>query len=142
MTEGDSARLTLAQISAACAGGLPLPPSTASDAQGSPFAEPWQAQAFAMTVLLHQRGVFTWPEWAAALTVQIRAAQAAGDADDGSTYYRHWLDALEQLVIERGLGTPEQIHALEHAWEDAADRTPHGQPIVLDDAAVARAVSG
>ncbi|MFM8609740.1 MAG: nitrile hydratase accessory protein [Burkholderiaceae bacterium] len=124
----DSARMTLAQISAACADGLPLPPS---GARGSPFAEPWQAQAFAMTVLLHQRGVFSWPEWAAALTAQIRSAQASGDADDGSTYYQHWLDALEQMVIERGLGTPEQIHELEHAWEDAAERTPHGQPIVL-----------
>jgi nitrile hydratase accessory protein len=141
MSDVDSARMTLAQISAACSGGLPLPPSTAHDTQASPFAEPWQAQAFAMTVLLHQRGVFTWPEWAAALTAQIRAAQTAGDADDGSSYYQHWVDALEQLVIARGLGTPEQIHALEHAWEDAADRTPHGQPIVLDHEAVARAVS-
>lgn len=140
MSPVDSARMTLAQISAACAGGLPLPPSTAHDAHASPFAEPWQAQAFAMTVLLHQRGLFTWPEWAAALTARIRSAQTGGDADDGSTYYQHWVDALEQMVIERGLGTPEQIHALEHAWEDAAERTPHGQPIVLADGVVEVAI--
>ena len=140
MSEVDSARMTLAQISAACAGGLPLPPSTAQQAHASPFAEPWQAQAFAMTVLLHQRGLFTWPEWAAALTAQIRSAQAKGDADDGSRYYQHWVDALEQLVIERGVGTPGQIHALEHAWEDAAERTPHGQPIVLPGVAAQSAI--
>ena len=28
------------------------------------FAEPWQAQAFAMTVALHDRGLFSWNEWA------------------------------------------------------------------------------
>ncbi len=87
-----------------------------------------------MTLQLHERGLFTWPEWAAALTAQIRAAQARGDADSGTTYYQHWLDALEHLVIAKQLGTPEQIHALEHAWEAAAARTPHGQPIVLKPA--------
>ena len=45
------------------------------------FAEPWQAQAFAMALALHERGLFSWPEWAEALSTQITAAQAAGDAD-------------------------------------------------------------
>ena len=62
----------------------------------------------------------------------IRAGQTRGEASDGSLYYTHWLNALEQLVFERQLGTPEQIHDLEHAWAEAAERTPHGQPIVLD----------
>jgi nitrile hydratase accessory protein len=66
---------------------------------GSPvFNEPWEARAFAMVLALHQRGVFTWPQWAAALSHQITQAQAAGDADLGDTYYRHWLLALESLV--------------------------------------------
>lgn len=138
----DSARMTLAQISATCAGGLPLPPADTLGPQASPFAEPWQAHAFAMTVLLHQRGAFSWPEWATALTARIRAAQAQGDADDGNTYYRHWLDALEHMVIERGMGSAEQVHALEHAWEEAAERTPHGEPIVLQPARIALALQG
>ena len=66
------------------------------------------------------------------MTREIRAGQTRGEASDGSLYYTHWLNALEQLVIERGLGTPAQIHALEHAWAAAAERTPHGQAIVLD----------
>ena len=123
-----TATMTLADIAQTCGERLPLPP----DEDGAVFAQPWQAHAFAMTLQLHERGLFSWPEWAAALTAQIRAAQARGDADRGTTYYQHWLNALEQLVIDRQLGTPEQIHALEHAWEAAAARTPHGQPIALE----------
>ena len=58
-------------------------------------------------------------------------AQAQGDCDDGSHYYRHWLDALEQMLIDQRLASAQQIHALEHAWEAAAARTPHGQPVTL-----------
>lgn len=101
---------------------------------GPVFTAPWQAQAFALALALHERGAFTWPEWTAALTAAIRRAQAAGDADLGDTYYRHWLDALEQLVIAKGLADAGRLHALEHAWEAAAARTPHGQPIELTEA--------
>ena len=121
--------LTLEEIAQHCGGELPLPPQDAND---TVFTEPWQAHAFAMTVQLHEKGLFNWPEWAAALTQEIRNAQVAGDADTGATYYTHWLNALESMVLAKKLGTAEQIHDLEHAWEDAAARTPHGQPIVLD----------
>ena len=107
----------------------PLPGWTGDT--GPVFAAPWQAQAFAMVLALHERGAFTWPQWAATLTAAIRQAQQRGDPDDGSTYWQHWLDALEQIVVDQGLGDAAQIHALEHAWEAAADRTPHGQPIEL-----------
>jgi nitrile hydratase accessory protein len=77
---------------------MPAVPGIPRDSDGPVFNEPWEARAFAMTVALHQRGVFTWPEWAEALSQQIRAAQAAGDADLGHTYYQHWLRALELLA--------------------------------------------
>ena len=124
----DATQLTLQDIARQCADGLPLPTSQ----DGLVFAEPWQAHAFAMTLQLHEKGVFSWPEWAAALTQETRQAQALGDPDDGHHYYQHWLNALERMVIDRQLGTPDQIHELEHAWEDAAARTPHGEAIVLD----------
>ena len=38
------------------------------DGTGPVFAEPWQAQAFALVVRLHAEGAFTWTEWAAALS--------------------------------------------------------------------------
>lgn len=107
---------------------------------GPVFSAPWQAQAFALALALHERGAFTWSEWAAALTDAIRRAQQGGDPDHGDTYYSHWLDALERLVIAKGLADSERLHALEHAWEAAAARTPHGQPIELS--AAERALAG
>ena len=95
------------------------------------FAEPWQAQAFAMALALHQKGLFTWVEWAQALSERIAAAQAAGDADLGDTYYRHWLAALESLVAAKGASTADELATYHRAWDRAADRTPHGQPIEL-----------
>ena len=78
-------------------------PSLPRDEGGPVFHEPWEAQAFAMTLALYRRGLFTWPEWAAALSEEIKRAQAAGDPDRGDTYYRHWLAALERLVAEKQL---------------------------------------
>lgn len=101
------------------------------DGDGPVFREPWEAQAFAMAVTLHERGVFTWTEWAAALAAEIKRAQAAGDADTGETYYRHWLATLENLIAEKGVTTTDTLHRYRDAWDHAADRTAHGQPIEL-----------
>jgi nitrile hydratase accessory protein len=79
---------------------LPELPGMPQDADSPVFNEPWEARAFAMVLALHQRGLFTWPQWAAALSRQITQAQAAGDADLGDTYYQHWLRALESLVTD------------------------------------------
>jgi nitrile hydratase accessory protein len=106
-------------------------PGQPRDAEGPVFAEAWEAQAFAMTLTLHERGAFTWTEWAATLAGEIKRAQAAGDPDTGATYYHHWLAALERLVVAKGLATAPDLHDTAHAWEDAARATPHGQPIVL-----------
>ena len=109
----------------------PLLPGMPLDDGEPVFAEPWMAQAFAMTLALHQRGLFTWTEWADALARQISAAQAAGDADRGDTYYRHWLAALEALVAAKGASSREELARYRDAWDQAAERTPHGQPIEL-----------
>ena len=106
----------------------PLP----RDADGEPvFTEPWQANAFAMTLTLYERGVFSWPEWAATLAAEIKRAQSAGDPDDGSTYYLHWLAAIERLTVEKGLTTAGDLDRRRAAWDRAAHATPHGQPILL-----------
>jgi nitrile hydratase accessory protein len=106
-------------------------PSIPRDAEGLVFREPWEAQAFAMALALHERGIFTWPEWAATLAAEIKRAQAAGDPDTGETYYLHWLNALERLVAEKGVASGETLHRYKHAWEHACERTPHGKPIEL-----------
>ena len=106
-------------------------PNIPHDNDGPVFREPWEAQAFAMTLALHARGLFTWPEWAAALATEIKRAQGAGDPDTGETYYAHWLAALEKIVAEKGIATDSTLHRYRDAWDHACDRTPHGQPIVL-----------
>ena len=108
-------------------------PGLPRDTDGPVFREPWEAHAFAITLALHERGVYTWPEWAAALAAQIESAQARGDADLGDTYYRHWLAALEALVAAKGTGSAEELERYRVAWGRAADRTPHGRSIVLND---------
>ena len=106
-------------------------PSLPRDEEGPVFREPWEAQAFSMALALHQRGLFTWPEWAATLADEIKRAQAAGDPDTGETYYRHWLAALERLVAEKGIANMDKLACYRDAWDRAADRTPHGKPITL-----------
>ena len=101
------------------------------DEDGPVFREPWEAQAFAMALTLHERGLFTWSEWAAALADEIKRAQAHGDPDTGETYYRHWLATLERLISAKGVATREVQHRYRDAWDRAADRTPHGSPIEL-----------
>jgi nitrile hydratase accessory protein len=106
-------------------------PDIPCDAEGPVFREPWEAQAFAMALMLHERGVFTWNEWAETLGAEIKRAQAAGDPDTGETYYHHWLATLERLVAVKGVTTTDVLHRTRDAWDHAADRTPHGKPIVL-----------
>jgi len=106
-------------------------PSIPRDAEGPVFREPWEAQAFAMAVVLHARGLFTWPEWTAMLAEEIKRAQAAGDPDTGETYYRHWLNALERIVAAKGVADGQMLARYRDAWGRAADRTPHGTPIAL-----------
>lgn len=98
------------------------------------FAEPWQAKGFALVLALHERGLFTWAEWATALAEQIAQAQARGDADLGDTYYRHWVTALESIVASKGASSSSELERCRLAWDHAADRTPHGAPIELTDA--------
>ena len=104
--------------------GLPRLPR---DAEGPIFAEPWQAQAFALTLKLHEHGAFTWPEWAQALSVEL----ARDPQDDGSRYYEHWVAALESLVTGRNLAASAELDARKDAWKDAYLRTPHGHPVEL-----------
>lgn len=106
-------------------------PGIPHDTDGPVFREPWEAQAFAMALALHARGIFTWKEWAAALADEIKAAQATGDADTGETYYRHWLATLEKLIAAKGVASSDTLHRYRDAWDHAADRTPHGSPIEL-----------
>ena len=95
------------------------------------FRAPWEAQAFAMAVLLHERGHFSWTEWATRLGDEIAAANTRSEPDDGTRYYYCWLAALEKLVAEKGIVATADLVLRREQWERAASTTPHGKPIVL-----------
>ena len=107
-------------------GALALP-GLPRDAAGPVFAEPWQAQAFALAVRLSAEAVFTWSDWAAALSREL----ANDPGDDGSRYYHHWVAALEGLIAGRGLVTAADLATRKEAWAEAYWRTPHGKPVEL-----------
>ena len=106
-------------------------PSLPRDEGGPVFAEPWQAQAFALAVRLSAQGYFTWKEWAAALADELRTAADRGNPDDGTHYYEHWLAALERLVTAKALSNPNEMLFRKEAWAEAYRRTPHGKPVEL-----------
>jgi nitrile hydratase accessory protein len=109
-------------------------PQLPRDKGGPVFAEPWQAQAFALAVKLSEQGHFTWKEWAATLADALKAAADRGEPDDGSHYYEHWLVALERLVTSKGLSDPATLLARKEAWAEAYRHTPHGKPVELSAA--------
>ena len=108
------------------------------DAAGPVFAEPWEAQAFALAVHLVESGYFDRSEWAEALGEEIRAAQERGDPDRGGTYYRHWLSALERLCAAKGLAPRDAVLERTEEWRRAYLDTPHGEPVELPGGAERR----
>jgi nitrile hydratase accessory protein len=106
-------------------------PRLPRDEGGPVFAEPWQAQAFALAVKLAEQGHFTWKEWAAGLAEELQAAAKRGEPDDGSRYYEHWLTALERLVTAKGLTDQDALLTRREAWAEAYRTTPHGTPVEL-----------
>ena len=106
-------------------------PALPRDDAGPVFKAPWEAQAFAITVSLHARGVFTWREWADALAAELAAATERGAPDDGTRYYEHWLAALEKLVAGKKLIPGQELERRVDEWDAAARATPHGKPIEL-----------
>jgi nitrile hydratase accessory protein len=105
-------------------------PGQPRDADGPVFAEPWQAQAFALTLRLHETGAFAWSEWAATLGEALKAGDAAG-LGGGEHYYEHWLSALETIAQRKGLADAASLAGLKDAWAEAYRETPHGRPVEL-----------
>jgi nitrile hydratase accessory protein len=95
------------------------------------FREPWEAQAFALALALHEAGLFTWREWTAALSREIHAPTGSGPVEGDGAYYRDWLTALERLVVEKRAASREALAARAAAWGRAARGTAHGAPILL-----------
>jgi nitrile hydratase accessory protein len=106
-------------------------PALPRDEEGPVFREPWEAHAFALAVRLSEAGCFTWSEWTTVLSQEIRGAQERGDPDLGSSYYHHWLRALERLCVDKGLTNQVDLQERTEAWRAAYLHTPHGKPVEL-----------
>ena len=63
------------------------------------FAEPWESRAFGLAMTLADTGAFEWEDFRQALIARI----AAWDGDGPYRYYRCWLEALERVLVTRGL---------------------------------------
>ena len=109
-------------------------PALPRNEEGPVFNEPWEAQAFALAVGLSEAGHFTWSDWAAVLSQEIKDAQGRGDADLGNTYYQHWLNALERICTQKGLVPATDLLRRKEEWRQAYLHTPHGKPIELGTA--------
>jgi nitrile hydratase accessory protein len=116
------------------AGRIDALPELPREKNGPVFAEPWEAQAFALAVKLSEQGHFTWKEWTQALGEELQSASNRGEHDDGLRYYEHWLAALERLVTAKGLIDRAALELRKEAWADAYRHTPHGQPVELSTA--------
>lgn len=102
------------------------------DADGPVFEEPWQAQAFALTVKLNEQGQFSWSEWTEIFGAEIEAATSAGEGHGNEGYYLCWLAALEKIVARKNLLTPEQLAVRKEEWRHANEHTEYGKPILLE----------
>ena len=113
-------------------------PGLPRSAEGDPvFPEPWAAEAFAITVHLHEKGVFSWSEWAEALS---REVHKPGRTQDGSDYFDCWVEALSGLLVKKGVTDADAVLGLQQSWQRAAGATPHGAPIALANDPLSRSI--
>ncbi|TBX28867.1 nitrile hydratase accessory protein [Nioella sediminis] len=96
------------------------------------FDEAWQAQVLAIADTMVQAGRFSATAWAETLGAELRAAEAAGKPDTTRTYYEAALAALERLTTEATEITGTDLSERKATWTRAYERTPHGQPVLLE----------
>lgn len=75
------------------------------------FADPWQGRAFGLVMTLTERGVLSYDAFRDALVARIAAREADPPAEETYSYYRCWLQALEQVLEERALVASAEVDA-------------------------------
>ena len=64
------------------------------------FSAPWHCELFALTISLHEKKVFDWALWTAALGNKLKDKSVSME-DDLDNYYGSWLEALEELILSK-----------------------------------------
>jgi nitrile hydratase accessory protein len=101
------------------------------DEVGPSFDAPWQAQAFAIVVRLNRAGHFGWDEWVRVFSQEIARSPARAGESENDTYFRQWLDALDQIVVRKSLLAAGDTEKRAAEWRAAYINTPHGQAVEL-----------
>ena len=96
-----------------------------------PFDEPWHAEVFAVTVHLSDQNLFSWAEWTDAIGEKISTVKLRRSIDGSDDYYNLWLQALIELISNKGITDAEAILDVQNRWADAFRNTPHGKPIKI-----------
>jgi nitrile hydratase accessory protein len=96
------------------------------------FKQPWEAEVFAITLSLHEQGLFSWKEWSKALAYTTMCADEHNVIETEDSYYRRWLDTLENLIVSKHIANHKRLEELFVAWRNAAQSTPHGQSIEIE----------
>lgn len=85
------------------------------DEEGPVFNAPWEATAFAMAVKLCEAGHFTWNEWVASFSKEIKSFEEKGiydpASDDARHYYEIWLSTLEKMISQKGMFDKDTLDA-------------------------------
>jgi nitrile hydratase accessory protein len=87
------------------------------------FEAPWESRAFGVAVALHDAGKMDFEVFRARLIAEITShEQSAGAAapGSGSGYYEHWLDALQDVLLDTGLVSADELDeraaSIAHDW--------------------------
>lgn len=77
------------------------------------FAEEWERTAFGVALALAKNGEFEWETFRQDLITAIGRWEQDHPLDDPSwNYYDRWLEALEQVVLDKGLISEEELRQL------------------------------
>jgi nitrile hydratase accessory protein len=82
------------------------------------FAEPWEGRAFGLTMALVHGGTIDYETFRRALIERIAAWEAAPPAKECFSYYRCWLQALEQVLAVAGLVSSSDVGERAVAFAD------------------------
>lgn len=101
------------------------------------FQDPWHSQLFAITVQMSEKGNFSWTEFVKVFGEALKKERLPTKNLDGSNdYFYCWLNALEEILIEKKISNQNTLILLKEEWTQAYLSTPHGKPVNIKNRSV------
>lgn len=104
------------------------------NARDHAFDYPWQASMLSLTVSLYKAGLFSWSKWVEVFSQEIKRAPRLSHESINDAYYRQWGTAFETMLTSLGILTGDDIEQVAESWRNAYLNTPHGMPVLLQNA--------